>query len=161
MNDEFIQQYEATIKSMAGQFNARTPANLTFSDFVQAGYIATWKAMGNSKANNRSYVIRCAKNGMFDVIRNEMKFNWLEPSGTMEDHVIDIDAREIFVMRAVDRLSDIQKEVIGLIYWQGYSVEEAARSMSCSGTKVRGLHRKALRRLRMVLKVGFTPGHQH
>lgn len=71
----------------------------------------------------------------------------IEEDNDFTDHIVDERLAE-----ALKSLTPKQKEVIGLIFWKGYTQEEAARELGCSQSSVSERLSNGLKRLADYLK---------
>ena len=66
------------------------------------------------------------------------------------------DAEAIDVRDAVRRLPDDLRDLIGLVHWEGFSIEAAARIIGIPASTARGRYRSARRRLAEMLAPAFS-----
>ncbi len=95
-------------------------------DIVQDSFIKMWDKVGDiAYEKARSYLFTTAYHTMIDLIRREKKQTSLEESFTRNLYVNHqySDLKEVLDI-AVEKLPDIQKSVIMLRDYEGYSYEE-------------------------------------
>jgi RNA polymerase sigma-70 factor (ECF subfamily) len=108
-------------------------------DIVQDSYEKLWRNADNVNSEKvKSYLFTTAYHTMIDVIRKEKRQTYLEDYQTPED-VHDeqySDLKEV-LDEAVKRLPDIQRTVILLRDYEGYSYKEIGDVTSLSEAQVK------------------------
>lgn len=118
------------------------------------------KEFANSE-NAAAYAFRSAVHLAFDWRRSQNRTSCRSfedqqaPVDVNNSPLIDLVRREEFdeVLQALDRLSEASREIIVSRYLQQQSYEEIGERVGKTAKQVRGLHHKAVIRLRAFLKV--------
>lgn len=76
----------------------------------------------------------------------------------LTSRVSDPDHSSVLDVRAaVSRLPELDREIVRLVYWEGFSLEEAGRVLSLNSATVRSRHHRAKAKLAIELHVRETP----
>ena len=123
--------YRFILKSIGDEEQAR--------DVVQEAFTRLWekhKDVNNEKA--KSYLFTTAYHSMIDAIRKEKRQTRLEEYHTSEMvfEAPGVDLKDI-LNEAVDRLPEIQKSVILLRDYEGYSYEEIGKITGLNESQVK------------------------
>ncbi len=108
-------------------------------DIVQDSYEKLWKNVDNVNfAKVKSYLFRTAYNTMIDIIRKDKRSTYSEdnklPEQSHENNYTDIGE---ILKEAVDRLPEVQKTVLLLRDYEGYSYEEIGEIANLSESQVK------------------------
>lgn len=107
-------------------------------DVVQDVFEKVWlKVEEISFEKAKSYLFQASYNRMIDVIRKEdRQARWKEEPETKVTTQPNIDTKEI-INRALERLPEIQKSVILLRDYEGYSYEEIGEILDLNESQVK------------------------
>jgi len=108
-------------------------------DIVQDTFVKMWSKVKDIEfEKSRSYLFTAAYHTMIDTIRKENKTTQIEESHTqnLKTHNTYNDLKEIIDM-AVDELPKIQKTVILLRDYEGYSYEEIGQITGLNESQVK------------------------
>lgn len=123
--------YRFIVKNIGDEESAR--------DVVQEAFTRLWEKhrdINNEKA--KSYLFTTAYHAMIDTIRKEKRKTRLEEYHTagMMFETSEIDLKEV-LNEAVDRLPEIQKSVVLLRDYEGYSYEEIGQITGLNESQVK------------------------
>lgn len=108
-------------------------------DIVQDTYEKLWRNAGNVNAEKvKSYLFTTAYHTMIDVLRKEKRQTYLEdyqvPEETHDHHYSDLSE---VLHEAVSRLPEIQRTVVLLRDYEGYSYQEIGEVTMLSEAQVK------------------------
>jgi RNA polymerase sigma factor (sigma-70 family) len=108
-------------------------------DIVQDSYEKLWRNADNVNSDKvKSYLFTTAYHTMIDVIRKEKRQTYMEDYQIPEDiHVEQYSDLKEILDEAVKRLPDIQRNVILLRDYEGYSYKEIGDVTSLSEAQVK------------------------
>lgn len=140
--------YRFIVKNLRHEEDAR--------DVVQSAFEKLWRARaGVDNSNCKSFLFTIAYNGMIDHLR-KVKRVYLKEEFKEEARVSNHqhnNTREV-LERALAKLSEIQRSLVLLKDYEGYSYEEIGRIMSLSESQVKVyLHRARLQLKDYIIKV--------
>ena len=124
-------------------------------DAAQETFIRAWKSMAQFKgdASPKTWLTRIAIN----VCRNIRRTAWVrrnDRSITPEDLPLTAPAEDRTLFLLVQQLPDKHRQIIVLRYYQGMSLDEAARVLGISRSAAHHRLQKALQALRIDLDEG-------
>ncbi len=128
-------------------------------DVVSAVFLKAWKSAKNYRAGNESF-----RRWIFTIARNEMRDHWRASNRTLPllvqdfadnsagDLAADIsdEARQA-VKLALGNLTEEQRQVIVLRYFNGKNHQQISRLMNKRQGAIRALHLRALRHMRKMM----------
>ena len=119
-------------------------------DAAQETFIRAWKSMASFKgdASPRTWLTRIAIN----VCRNMRRTAWfrrLDRTVTPEELPLSAPAEDRTLYLVVQQLPEKHRQIIVLRYYQGMSLEEAARALGVSRSTAHHRLQKALQALRI------------
>ena len=126
-------------------------------DVLQETFIKIWKnadAYDSSKGRLFTWLISIARNCAIDYTRSK---DYKQQSQTASNFVFNEDLTEtmetdyIGLKEIVEKLKPDNKEIIDLVYFQGYTQAEAAKKLSMPLGTVKTKIRVALQRLREIV----------
>jgi RNA polymerase sigma-70 factor (ECF subfamily) len=155
-----IKRYLKSIYSFAFRFVGN---GQEAEDITQEVFIKMWRNLKKFKKNGRfkNWLFTIAKNACFDFLREKKKISIL----SLEDYFYLVDSKnlpkEIFekeslkekIQKLLERLSFKTKEVLNLYYAGGLTFREIAEISGESINTVKSRHKRALAKLREILKV--------
>jgi RNA polymerase sigma-70 factor (ECF subfamily) len=118
----------------------------------------------SDRAKVSTWLTRLARNRAIDILRREnvrpMKHSvswadvWPEPQdgNDLPESAVQLKLQQQRVRQAITTLPNIQKEVLALAYFKGYSHSEIARALDIPLGTVKGRIRGGMRKLRLLLK---------
>lgn len=118
----------------------------------------------SDRAKVSTWLTRLARNRAIDVLRREnvrpMKYSvswadvWPEPPDgkDLPESAVHLTLQKQRVRQAISTLPDIQKEVLALAYFKGYSHSEIAQALDIPLGTVKGRIRGGMQKLRFLLK---------
>ena len=124
-------------------------------DATQETFIRAWKAMPRYKgdASPRTWLTRIAVN----VCRNLRRAAWFrrhDRTITPEDLPLSVPAEDRTLFLTVQQLPERHRQIVILRYYQGMSLDEAAKVLGVSRSTVHHRLQKALKQLRIELDEG-------
>ncbi|MEA3504413.1 MAG: RNA polymerase sigma factor [Bacteroidota bacterium] len=122
-------------------------------DIVQESFTKMWERVERiSFEKSKSYLFTTAYHTMIDRIRKGKRISSIEDASYIESFTNNqyTDLQEI-LERAVDRLSKIQKDVVLLRDYEGYSYEEIGRITDLSESQVKVYIYRARKTLRQYI----------
>ena len=124
-------------------------------DAAQETFIRAWKSMAQFKgdASPRTWLTRIAIN----VCRNTRRTAWfrrLDRSITPEELPLSVPEEDRTLFLTVQQLPEKHRQVIILRYYQGMSLDEAAKALGINRSSVHHRLQKALKQLRIELDEG-------
>lgn len=132
---------------------------MTAEDILQETFVKVWRAIRSSKVNSQTFVswlYRIAHNQMVDTIRrNHRHLSVVEKiennyDSKVPEYVVDTEQRDL--LRIVDILPQMQKQVIILKFIEGLSNSEIGQVIGKSQGAVRILQMRALALMRKQLE---------
>ncbi len=131
--------YRFIVKNLRHEEDAR--------DVVQTAYEKLWRNRDMVEyAKSKSYLFTVAYNQMIDHLRKSKRMYYKDDfsSDTRAQHQPASDAKKI-LNEALNRLSDMQKSLVMLKDYEGYSYEEIGQIMNLNESQVKVyLHRARL-----------------
>ena len=151
----FEQLYYQTVDDLFTYIRGQCRSETAAEDIVSNTYYKAWRSARRYRSGSNGY-----RQWLFGIGRNELRNFWASNQATLslgdfdvpeEDH-IDVgqeqaDARAQ-VARLMDGLTEPQRQVVSLRYFNGKSHEEIARIMGKREGAVRALLLRALRQMR-------------
>jgi len=131
---------------------------MTAEDILQETFVKAWRAIRSSKVNSQTFIswlYRIAHNQLVDTIRrNRRHLSAMEKVENSYDtrvpeHVVDAEQRDL--LKVVDTLPRMQKQVIILKFIEGLSNSEIGQVIGKSQGAVRILQMRALASMRQQL----------
>ena len=124
-------------------------------DATQETFLRAWKSMARFKgdASPRTWLTKIAIN----VCRNIRRTAWfrrLDRSVTPEELPLSVPHEDRTLFLTVQQLPDKHRQIIVLRYYQGMSLDEAARTLGISRSTAHHRLQKALQALRIDLDEG-------
>jgi len=134
----------------------------TASDVLQDSFLKIWKNMAFyhvEKGTLFTWMLNVARNTAIDKLRVDVKADKLIQLNSFED--IELEASQVFhpasatvdLKAIVESLRPDRKLLIDLVYFQGYTHEEASEFLGLPLGTVKSRVRKALQDLRQVFSV--------
>lgn len=133
------------------------------ADALQESFLKIWRNIGSyssEKGTLFTWMLNIARNTAIDVVRAQTKTDKkvirLDVIAEMEPEVTDRWNRLVYEMDVkawVMRLSPERRAPIELVYFEGYTHEEAAERLSVPLGTVKSRIRKGLQELRLVFSV--------
>ena len=134
-------------------------------DVMQDSFIKIWKNIASYDAGKGTlftWLLNVARHTAIDRSRTDSKFdhhmNWdlvaendLMPSSTIQSDASTLDLREI-----VDKLRPEKRQLIQMLYFEGYTHEEASEYLCLPLGTVKYRVRKALSELRQVYDIPMS-----
>ncbi|MBI1223432.1 MAG: sigma-70 family RNA polymerase sigma factor [Bacteroidetes bacterium] len=135
----------------------------TAQEIVQDVFLKVWNNIKNydeSKARLSTWIMNIARNRTIDEIRSK-KFRNQKENQNIEDSVYEVDkgnntelkVDSIGLKSVIERLRPEQKMLLELVYFGGYTHDEAAKELSIPLGTVKTRLRASIIELRKVLKV--------
>ncbi len=123
-------------------------------DVVQETFAKVWEKHSDIKAEKaKSYLFTSAYHTLIDVIKKEKRYSDFDDSNTMNtsenSHNFDIQR---VLEDALDKLPEIQKSVILLRDYEGYSYEEIAEITALNESQVKVYIFRARQTLKTYIK---------
>ena len=128
-------------------------------DVVSTVFLKGWRAAKNYRSGSDSY-----RRWIFTIARNEIRDHWRASQRTLPLLVQDFEDRSVGqpteelspearaqVVRALSLLTEDQRQVIVLRYYNGKNNEDIARIMGKREGAVRALQMRALRHMRRLM----------
>ncbi len=134
----------------------------TASDLLQEVFVKIWNnASGYDASKGRLYtwMLNIARNRSIDFLRSKAH-NKSQKTNSIEDNVYAVDQANqtslktdtIGVREFVDKLKDKHRDIIELVYFQGYTQEETAEELGIPLGTVKTRSRAAIKKLRELLE---------
>lgn len=122
-------------------------------DIVQETFTKVWVRHEEVDFKTvKSYLFTAAYNTMLDFIKKEKRSGDIELVGERSDGVsIQVDLQEV-LHKALDRLPDIQKSVVLLRDYEGYSYDEIAEITGLNESQVKVYIFRARKTLQQYIK---------
>ena len=130
-------------------------------DVLQDASLKIWKNAGKydeSKGRLFTWLLSIARNTALDVVRTQ-KFNQQRKSQPLESSVYDnasyseeMKVPDVGLLGVIDRLDPKYREIIDLLYLQGYTQKEIQEKLQIPLGTVKTRARAGLRQLRKILK---------
>ena len=129
-------------------------------DLTQIVFLKAWKNIKSvSEIDNvLAWLYKVSRNVLIDYWRKKKdisvdNLSFLEEKGEKSDLTEEIDQNENLreIISVLDGLSDDQREIITLRFFEGVSSQEIQKIMKKSSTAVRSLQYRALENLRKIL----------
>lgn len=144
--DEYADNiFRFALKHVRNEMDAR--------DIVQETFTKVWirhEDVDYSKV--KSYLFTAAYNTMLDLIKKEKRSGDIEYVGERSDNVsMNVDLQEV-LHEALDRLPAIQKTVVLLRDYEGYSYEEIAEITNLNESQVKVYIFRARKTLQQYIK---------
>ncbi|MFB7252538.1 RNA polymerase sigma factor [Microbacterium sp. NPDC056234] len=140
------------------------------ADLLAKVFLALWEKGGRVPTTNEGARMWCfgiARNVLREHRRNGKKA--IDLARTLRDYLHDAPKhhssaaataesrmRASDIRRAMTLLNDRARELLILIYWDNFSIADAARLLSVNESTARTLHARALRRLEVALEADET-----
>jgi RNA polymerase sigma-70 factor (ECF subfamily) len=151
----FEQVYYQTVDDLFTYVRGQCRSETTAEDIVSNTYYKAWRSASRYRAGSNGY-----RQWLFGIARNELRNFWASNHATLSLGDFDVpdeahleveqdqaDARAE-VARLMDGLTEPQRQVVSLRYFNGKSHEEIARIMGKREGAVRALLLRALRQMR-------------
>lgn len=132
---------------------------MTAEDILQETFVKVWRAIRSSKVSSQTFIswlYRIAHNQLVDTIRrNYRRLSTVEKVKNSYDievpeHMFDAEQRDL--LKVVDTLPQMQKQVIILKFIEGLSNSEIGQVIGKSRGAIRILQMRALASLRQQLE---------
>lgn len=131
-------------------------------DLLQEVFVKIWNNVASydaSKGKLYTWMLNVARNRAIDHLRSKAH-NKSKQTNSIEDNVYAVDQNNqtqfntdtIGVRDFVSQLKDKHREVIELIYFKGYTQEEAAEALEIPLGTVKTRSRAAIKKLREILE---------
>jgi len=165
--EELIARHLSGVYSFAVRLVGESQAA---QDISQEVFVKVWRSMKSfdpAQATFKTWLMRIARNACVDYLRkrksiplsvfdtedgNALTDTLADESISAEEELARLaDSRE--VMGAVERLPEPQREVLLLHYQNGLTFEEIGEVLSASPNTVKSRHRRALHRLRQMVRI--------
>lgn len=163
---EFEPLYRATLPSIRSYARRRAPADIA-EDVVAQTFLIAWQKSDQAIAGGLPWLYRTARNALANVQRTERRQVRVADlvgahAETSTSDTSDEHAERSLVLEAINRLSEAEREILLLVYWEHLSVKAVAAVLDCRpGTAAVRLHR-ARRSLRDALSEPAPhPAHPH
>lgn len=147
--------YRATLPSIRSYARRRAPADIA-EDVVAQTFLIAWRKCDEALAGGLPWLYRTASFTLSNHQRTERRQVRVAGLVTATSETSIPDTAEAFVDRsvlaaAINRLTEAEREILLLVYWEHLSVKAVAAVLGCRpGTAAVRLHR-ARRSLREVL----------
>lgn len=138
-----------------------TKDNELLEDCIQELFLEFWQAKSQVPVLSvKAYLLKSLKYKLLKVFRKKGKFMPLLDNGEVNfewshEHFLieqqETDARKQLVLKALGRLSNRQKEIIYLKYYQNLSYEEVSEIMNINYQVARNLLYQAIKSLKNML----------
>lgn len=137
--------YRFALKHVRNDMDAR--------DIVQETFTKVWVRHEEVDFEKvKSYLFTAAYNTMLDLIKKEKRSGDIEMVGERSDNVsLHVDLQEV-LHAALDRLPDIQKSVVLLRDYEGYSYDEIAEITGLNESQVKVYIFRARKTLQQYIK---------
>lgn len=151
----FESLYRATLPSIRSYARRRAPADIA-EDVVAQTFLTAWRKCDEAIAGGLPWLYRTARFTLANHERAERRQVRVADrlTATTETSIADgsdAHAERSLVLEAINRLSEPEREILLLIYWEHLSVKAVAAVLDCRpGTAAVRLHR-ARRALREAL----------
>jgi RNA polymerase sigma-70 factor (ECF subfamily) len=167
---ELVRLHQRKIFTLAyGFFRDRDDA----LEIVQETFMRVYEKIGSYRPDHslQSWIYRLARNLCVDYYRKHAKKRKLEDGfdRVPDRHLVSADNPQAAwesrqtaeaIERAVQNLSQRQKEVFSLKYRQGMKLYQVAETMAVSLGTVKALHHRALKRIRREVAPGAGGGYE-
>ena len=127
-------------------------------DAAQETFIRAWKSMAQFKgdASPKTWLTKIAINVCHNIRRTAW-FRRFDRTVTPEDLPLTAPAEDRTLLLTVQQLPEKLRQVVILRYYQGMSLDEAARALNISRSAAHHRLQKALKALRIELDEGREP----
>lgn len=131
-------------------------------DVMQDSFIKIWKNIASydaSKGTLFTWLLNVARHTAIDRSRTDAKFennidwNLVTENNLMPRLIVDSDASAFDLKEIVDKLMPEKRQLIELLYFEGYTHEEASEYLRLPLGTVKSRVRKALLELRQVFDI--------
>lgn len=147
--------------SLYGIIHSIITDNETASDVLQDVFVSIWKKIDSydpSKGRLFTWMLNISRNAAIDKIRSKGFRDGLKNQPISENvdisvgSVINPSIRDVGLRKVITRLKEEQRVLIDLAYFQGFTHEEIARTMSIPLGTVKTRIRSALIQLRTLIQ---------
>lgn len=153
----FEQIYNSLVDDLYAYVRGQCRNDTVAEDIVANVFLKAWRSAKSYRPGSRTF-----QSWMFTIARNELRDYWrsnqrmlpmLDIDITDEHEPATLDSKEahIAVTRALESLTDDQRQVVVLRYFGNKSHEEIAAIMGKREGAVRALLMRALRQMRKVI----------
>lgn len=156
---KFMLLYSMYAPALKGIIARIVKSDEVAEDILQETFLKIWNSIGQyqpAKGRLFTWMATLARNTSIDQLRSKAQVN-SDKSHSMDDVSIEVDMENqvqfntetIGVKQLTTKLKHTEKEILDLIYFQGYTHTEAAEQLEIPVGTVKTRLRKAIGNLRM------------
>lgn len=161
--DGFNQLYERYSPALYGVVNRIVKSEEAAQDVMQDAFVKIWKnfdGYDKSKGTLFTWILNVARNTAIDYLRSKhVKHNIQNGDAvvSMSNKLsVSNNYDYIGIKEQVSRLKEEQREVIDLLYFEGYTHEEASKALNLPLGTVKTRIRTAVNQLRSILTLNTS-----
>ena len=148
--DRFEQVFDAHYRAVSA-YALRRAGNAEVEDAVAETFLIAWRRLDDIPADAKPWLLGVARRVLANQHRAAARRSALNTRVAHERPREPEWPRAELILRALDGLSESDRELLLLFAWEGLSVQELAAVLHCSRTAVKVRLHRARRRLRAQL----------
>ena len=143
--------------ALLGYFLHRADNTADAADLVSETLIAAWKAARKTPDDPeeaRMWLFGVARNTLRHHVRSAIRRDALTVrlAGAISAHALADHDLQLDIRSAVNALPAVHAELVRLVHWDGFTIEDAAKHLGISASTARSRHARA----KKVLKEALT-----